>query len=123
MVLWGSDNLKTEGGPIAQKLRAPVMDYLRDQVVNGAEVEVKVTGLPDFSAVDQLARELNAVHGVKGVKVAGDFDNGSVTYAVHLDGNANDLGRALDKVKVLKEHRTLKITAVKNNRVEVAIAR
>ncbi len=108
---------------IVATLRNPVLEYLRDEVVNGAEVEVKVSGLPDFGAVDEIQRELTAMHAVKNVKVSGDFEGGSVTYAVRVDGTAIDLGRALDKAKVLKQRRTLKTVAVRNNKVEVAIAK
>jgi len=108
---------------IATELRTPMMEYLRDQLVNGQEVELKVSGLPDFGAVDEIQRELSSVTTVKTVRVSGDFENGVVTYSVHVDGTASDLGRALDKAKVLKEKRTLKTTAVKNNVVEVAIAK
>lgn len=108
---------------IAAELRGPMMEYLRDQVVNGQEVELKVSGLPDFGAVDEIQREISSVSAVKTVRVSGDFENGVVTYSVHVDGTASDLGKALDKAKVLKEKRTLKTTAVKNNVVEVAIAK
>ncbi len=114
---------ETRAPEIAAALRAPVIEYLRDQIVNGAEVELKVTGLPNLKAVDELQREVEAIHAVKNVKVTGDFKNGAVTYTVHVDGTALDLGKALDDAKVLKEKKKLKTTAVSGNLVEVAIAK
>lgn len=50
-----------------------------------------------------------------------DFENGKMQYTVTFTGNAMDFGKALGKSKF--KTKALRVTAVKNNLVEVAIAK
>ena len=115
------DICKLEAPRIITELRAPVIEYLRNKEINGNDVVLTVNGLPDLSAVDDFSKSVQTLSNVRQVKTNGDFENGKMQYTVTFTGNAMDLGKALDKSKF--KTKSLKVTAVKNNIVEVAIAK
>jgi hypothetical protein len=115
------DFSKVESPRIIAELRNPVVEYLRNKAVNGNDVTVVVSGLPDFTSVGDFSESLKTIKDVTVVKQAGDFENGKMQYMVTIAGNASDLGRLLDRSKY--KAKTLKVTAVKNGAVEVAIAK
>jgi hypothetical protein len=115
------DFCKLEAPRIISELRAPVIEYLRNKDVNGNDVTLNVNGLPDLDAVDDFSKSVQTLTNVKQVRANGDFDNGKMQYTVTFTGNAMDFGKALGKSKF--KAKALKVTAVKNNLVEVAIAK
>jgi hypothetical protein len=115
------DFSKLEAPRIIAELRNPVIEYLRNKAVNGNDVTLIVSGLPDINAVDDFSASMKAIKDVSEVKQNGDFDNGKMQYTVTLLGSAMDLGKLLGKSKY--KAKALKVTAVKNTVVEVAIAK
>ena len=112
-----ADICKIEAPRIISELRAPVIEYLRNKDINGNDVTLTVNGLPDLDAVDDFSKSVQTLSNVKHVKTNGDFENGKMQYTVTFSGNAMDFGKSKFKTKALK------VTAVKNNIVEVAIAK
>jgi hypothetical protein len=112
---------KLESPRIISELRSPVIEFLRNRDVNGNDVMLTVNGLPDLDAVDDFGKSVQTLSNVKQVKTNGDFENGKMQYTVTFSGNAMDFGKALGKSKF--KTKSLKVTAVKNNIVEVAIAK
>ena len=115
------DFSKLEAPRIIAELRNPVIEYLRNKAVNGNDVTLIVSGLPDINAVDDFSASMKAIKDVSEVKQNGDFENGKMQYTVTILGSAMDLGKLLGKSKY--KARALKVTAVKNTVVEVAIAK
>ena len=116
-----ADFSKLEAPRIINELRTPVLEYLRDKAVNGNSVTLTVSGLSDINAVDEFSDAVKTIKDVSQVKQNGDFDNGKMQYTVTVLGSAMDFGKLLGKSKY--KSKPLKVTAVKDNLVEVAIAR
>ncbi len=114
------DYCKADSPRITGELRNPVLEYLRDKDLNGWEVSMTVSGLADFTAADDFSKSLQSLKNVKSVK-AGDFDKGKASYEVSFLGNANDLARAVGAATFKKKK--LKVEGVKNNTVEVSVAK
>jgi hypothetical protein len=106
---------------IVAELRNPVVEYLRDKDVNGNNMELIVNGLSDLDAVDDFSKSVQTMSNVKDVKSSADFDNGRMVYNVLFSGNAMDFGKALGRSKF--KAKAIKVTSVKNNQLEVAIAK
>ena len=115
------DFCKLEAPRIITELRTPVIEYLRNASVNGSDVTLVVSGLPDLSAVDDFAAAVKTIKAVGEVKQNGDFENGKMQYTVTVVGSAMDFGKVLGKSKY--KAKALKVTAVRNNTVEVAIGK
>jgi hypothetical protein len=115
------DYSRVEAPRIIADLRAPVIEYLRDKAVNGNNVTLIVSGLPDIGAVDEFSDSVKTLKEVTQVKQDGDFDNGKMQYTVTFTGTAMDFGKLLGKSKY--KTKALKVNAVKANAVEVAIAK
>ncbi len=115
------DVCKLEAPRIIAELRAPVIEYLRNKDVNGNDLMLTVNGLSDLDAVEDFSKSVQTLSNVHGVKANGNFENGKMQYTVTFTGNAMDLGKALGKSKF--KTKALKVTAVKKNNVEVAIAK
>ncbi len=116
-----ADFSKVEAPRIINELRTPVVEYLRDKSVNGNDITLSVSGLADLSAVDDFSDSVKTLKDVSEVKQNGDFENGKMQYTVTVAGSAMDFGKLLGKSKY--KAKALKVTAVKNNVVEVAIAK
>jgi hypothetical protein len=113
------DFCKRDAPRIVGELRTPVLEYLRNEDVNGAALRLKVSGLSDFGEVQDFENAMEAVANVKGVSSTGDFEKGSQEYEVNFLGKASDLGRIL--VKTLYKKKKIAVLSVKNNLLEVAI--
>jgi hypothetical protein len=109
-----------ESPRIVNEIRAPVMEYLRDQDVNGAAVVLKVSGLADFDQMDDFGKALEMVKGVKQVR-PGEFAEGKGEFEVSFLGNSSEFGRAL-KGTMFKTKK-ISVTTVRNNSVEVAVGK
>lgn len=117
-----SDFAALESPRIVNELRTPVIENLRNKVVNGNDVTLIVSGLPDIGAVDEFSDSVKTLKEVAGVKQDGDFDNGKMQYTVTVVGTSPmEFGKLLGKSKY--KAKPLKVTAVKANAVEVAIAK
>lgn len=115
------DICKADAPRIVSELRNPVLEYLRNQDVNGADVRVHVGGLKDFGEVAELEKALEQLSNVRGVSANGDFANGTQEFEIKYVGKAAELGRAINTSTFKKKK--LNVTAVKNNEIEVAIAK
>lgn len=115
------DFARVESPRIISELRTPVIEHLRDKGINGNDVTLIVSGLPDIGAVDEFSESVKTLKEVSQVKQDGDFDNGKMQYTVTVTGSAMDLGKLLGKSKY--KAKALKVTSVKSNAVEVAIAK
>ncbi len=96
-----------------------VFEWLRDQDVNGAKLTVRVGGIV-FDDVEDVEKSLAVVEGVKDLK-AGEFADGTQDFVVQFMGNAGDFSKALKNASIKK--RKLVVTAVRNNLVEVTVAK
>ncbi|MBL8949621.1 MAG: hypothetical protein JNK82_02515 [Myxococcaceae bacterium] len=115
------DFCKRDAPRIVAELRNPVLEYLRNQDVNGADLKVKVSGLKDFGEVSDFEQAIEGVANVRGATSSGDFEKGTQEYEVSYLGKAQDLGRALITTSFKKKK--LQVLSVKNNQLEVAIAK
>ena len=115
------DFCKRDAPRIAAELRNPMLEYLRNQDVNGADLRMKVSGLKDFGEVSDFESAIEEVANVRGVTSTGDFEKGTQEYEVTYLGRAQDLGKALI-TKAFKKKK-LSVVSVKNNVLEVAIAK
>ncbi|MBK7858580.1 MAG: hypothetical protein IPJ65_08150 [Archangiaceae bacterium] len=115
------DFCKRDAPRIVGELRNPVLEYLRNQDVNGAEMRMKVSGLKDFGEVSDFEKAVEQVANVRGVSANGDFDKGTQEYEVTYLGRAQDLGKAL--ITTTYKKKKLSVVSVKNNIIEVAIAK
>lgn len=115
------DFCKRDAPRIVGELRNPMLEYLRNQDVNGADLRMKVSGLKDFGEVSDFESAIEGVANVRGVTANGDFDKGTQEYEVTYLGRAQDLGKAL--VTTAFKKKKLSVVSVKNNIIEVAIAK
>lgn len=115
------DFCKRDAPRIVAELRTPMLEYLRNQDVNGADLRVKVSGLKDFGEVSDFENAVESVANVRGVTSMGDFEKGTQEYEVTYLGRAQDLGKAL--VTTAFKKKKLSVVSVKNNIIEVAIAK
>jgi hypothetical protein len=113
------DFCKRDAPRIVGELRNPVLEYLRNQDVNGADLRVKVSGLKDFGEVEDFEKAIHTVANVKGVASTGDFEKGTQEYEVTYLGKASDLGKAL--LTTTYKKKKVQVLSVKNNMVEVAV--
>jgi hypothetical protein len=113
------DFCKRDAPRIVSELRNPVLEYLRNADVNGADVRVKVSGLKDFGEVEDVEKALHTVANVRAVAANGDFEKGTQEYDVSYLGKASDLGKALTSTTFKKKK--VQVLSVKNNMVEVAV--
>lgn len=105
---------------IVSELRKPVIEYLRNADVNGNEVTVAVTGVPDLDTVEQLEKAFGAVDKVTKV-TTGDFSGGKVEYTLAYAGTAKELGSVL-KTKSVKKKK-INVTGLMNNKVELSLGK
>jgi len=115
------DFCKRDAPRIVSELRNPVLEYLRNQDVNGADLRMKVSGLKDFGEVSDFEQAVEQVANVRGVTSSGDFEKGTQEYEVTYLGKAQDLGKAL--IATTYKKKKLQVLSVKNNLLEVAIAK
>jgi hypothetical protein len=113
------DFCKRDAPRIVGELRNPVLEYLRNQDVNGADLRVKVSGLKDFGEVEDFEKALHTVASVRNVNASGDFEKGTQEYEVTYLGKATDLGKALLTTSYKKKK--VQVLSVKNNMLEVAV--
>lgn len=96
-----------------------VFEWLRDQDVNGARLTVRVSGIV-FDDVEDVEKSLGVLEGVKDLK-SGEFADGKQDFFVQFLGNSGDFSKALKNTSIKK--RKLVVTAVRNNLVEVTVAK
>ncbi len=82
------DFCKRDAPRIVGELRNPVLEYLRNQDVNGADLRIKVSGLKDFGEVADFEKAMEGVANVKGISANGDFDKGTQEYEITYLGKA-----------------------------------
>lgn len=109
-----------EAPRIVGELRTPVVEYLRDKAVNGNDVVVAVSGLPDLDAVEELEKSMGALDKVTKV-TTGDFQGGKVEFTVAYGGTAKELGSALKSKSVKKKK--IQVVGLMNNKVEIALSK
>lgn len=115
------DFCKRDAPRIVGELRNPVLEYFRNQDVNGFDLRMKVSGLKDYGEVSDFESAVEQVQNVRGVTANGDFDKGVQEYEVTYLGRAQDFGKAL--LATTYKKKKLNILSVKNNLLEVAIAK
>jgi hypothetical protein len=113
------DFCKRDAPRIVAELRNPVLEYLRNQDVNGADLRMKVSGLKDFGEVSDFENAMEQVANVRGVTANGDFEKGTQEYEVTYLGKAQDLGKAL--LATTYKKKKVQVLSVKNNMIEVAV--
>lgn len=115
-----SFTVEAASNEIVSAFFASVFEWLRDQDVNGASLTVRVSGIPAFDEVEDVEKAFGVVEGVKNVKT-GEFADGKADFVVQYLGNSSDFGKALRGASIKK--RRLVVTAVRNNLVEVNLAK
>jgi hypothetical protein len=112
---------RNRGLRIVEEVRAPVAEYLRNAMMNGNRVVVRVVGLRDYAAAQGFRKVLEQT--VSGVREMGDvsFSGGKATFDVLLLGTAGSMAQAVGG-KTYKGKK-VSVTGVTGNTIEMTLAR
>ncbi len=115
------DIIRVKGPEIVDEVRAAIVEELRKEETDGRRVVLKVSNVPDFSALDEIARALN--EGVKGLKVDGDptLNNGKADFELRFLGTTSELARSINN-KTIKG-RKMQVTGRTGDTIEVTLAK
>jgi Flagellar assembly protein T, N-terminal domain len=112
---------ETRGSKIVDAVRAPIAEYLRNAMMNGSRVVVKLVGLPDYGAaqgfVKVLTQSLNGVRDMSQVNYA----NGKAQVDLIFLGTAATIAEAMSG-KTYKGKK-VSVTGVTGNTVEITLAK
>lgn len=114
------DLIRARKDELVVPMRKAMLEHLRDQQVNGVEIAMTVSGLESYASVDQFKKSLEALKGIKEAQ-RGDFAAGKASFKVTFLGTSAQLAEAVEGSTFKKKK--LSVTAVKNNAVEVAVAK
>lgn len=103
-------------GPVRQQ----VLEFLRNNLVNGAEFNLVVTGLQGFSAANDFKKSVETLQGVK-TSSAPKLDKGTARFIVTYLGSAQELALAVEAATFKKKKLT--VTTVTNNSLEIQVAK
>jgi hypothetical protein len=112
---------KKHGPTVVEAVRAPVAEYLRNAMMNGSRVVVKVRGVPDYAAARGLQKVLEqAVSGVRemgAVELTGDKAQFDMVFLGTTGSMADAVGGKTYKGKKVS------VTAVSASTIELTLAR
>lgn len=112
---------EARGAKIVDAVRTPVAEYLRNAMVNGGRVVVKLIGLPDYGAaqgfVKVLTQSLNGVRDMSQVNYA----NGKAQVDLTFLGTAATIAEAMSG-KTYKGKK-VSVTGVTGNTIEITLAK
>ncbi len=103
------------------QLRAALLEYLRNQSVNGTQISLTVKGLENFGAVNQFQKAVETVKGVKSAEFLNDFQKGTASYRVSFQGKSADFAEALESASFKKKK--IDVVGQTANTMEVAIGK
>lgn len=116
------DLIKTHREEIVLPVRKAVLEHFRDQMVNGMEIVMSVSGLDSFGAAQQFQKSLEAIKGVREASAgAKPYEKGKATYKVMFLGSSSALATAVEAATFKK--RKLEITSVSGNTLDVNLGK
>ncbi len=116
----GFDAIKDKRDEIVAPMRKAILEYFRDQTVNGKKVEVTVAGLESFGSAKDFKKSIEAMKGIKEVTQDG-FVNGKAGYRVIYLGTSQDFAEAIESATFKKKK--LNIVSVTGNKLEVQVGK
>lgn len=114
------DVIKARADDITGPMRAVVLEFFRNRQVNGAEIQVAVTGLENFGAAQAFKKSLETLKGIKEVEQK-DFGKGKAMYRVTYLGTPGELAEVIEPTTFKK--RKIDVTGVTGNTLEVALGK
>jgi hypothetical protein len=107
-------------GEINASVRKAILEYFRNELVNGARLELAVAGLDSFAAAKDFKK---SIEGIKGIKEATQdtFANGKAAYRITYLGSSQDFAEAIEASTFKKKKLT--IVSVTGNTLEVQVAK
>lgn len=114
------DIVMGHGPKVVSQVRGAVVEHLRAAEIDGNRVVMSVTGLPDFKAVQDFKKAMQAISTVKGV-TPGTFKAGKAEFDVTLLGTTDAFAEALSSASFKK--RKLSVTGVSANTIDVVVVK
>ncbi len=105
---------------IIRPMRSAIVEYLRNEQVNGADLTVTVSGLSSMGMVDDFQKAIETVKAVSSVR-QGDFAAGTAKYTVKFQGDAKEFARAMEASTFKKKKIT--VSGALNNVVTLQLAK
>ncbi|MCC6336351.1 MAG: flagellar assembly protein T N-terminal domain-containing protein [Myxococcales bacterium] len=101
-------------------LRKQVLEFLRNQSSNGAELNLVVSGLDGFSAANDFKKSVEAMKGVRAAS-APKLEKGTARFVITFLGTSQELALAVESSTWKKKKLT--VTTLTNNKVEVQVGK
>lgn len=114
------DVVQSRKAEITGGVRGGVLEWLRDQSVNGMALQLSVDGLESFGAAKDFKKAIEAIKGIKEATQDG-FANGKAAYRVTFLGSAQDLAEQVEAATFKKKK--LAIVSVTSNTLEVKVGK
>lgn len=114
------DAVQARKAEISGEVRRGVLEWLRDQSVNGVSLQVSVQGLESFGAAKDFKKAIEAIKGIKEATQDG-FANGTAAYRVTFLGSAQDLAEQVEAATFKKKK--LAVLSVNNSGLEVKVGK
>ncbi len=105
---------------INASVRKAILEYFRNELVNGARLEIAVGGLDSFSAAKDFKRSLEAMKGMKET-IQDSFAGGKAVYRVTFLGSSQDLAEAVEAATFKKKK--IEVVSVTGASVEVKVGK
>ncbi len=105
---------------INASLRKAILEYFRNELVNGARLELAVGGLESFTAAKDFKKSIESMKGIKEA-TQDSFANGKAAYRITYLGSSQDLAEAMEAATFKKKK--INVVSVTGNTLEVQVAK
>ena len=105
---------------INASLRKAILEYFRNELVNGARLELAVGGLDSFTAAKDFKKSIESMKGIKEA-TQDSFANGKAAYRITYLGSSQDLAEAMEAATFKKKK--INVVSVTGNTLEVQVAK
>lgn len=111
---------KARKDEINAAVRKAILEYFRNELVNGARIELSVMGLDSFGSAKDFKRSMESLKGMKEA-VQDSFAGGKAVYRVTFLGTTQDLAELVESSTFKKKK--IAVTAVNGNALEVKVGK
>lgn len=105
---------------INASLRKAILEYFRNELVNGARLELAVAGLDSFTAAKDFKKSIESMKGIKEA-TQDSFANGKAAYRITYLGSSQDLAEQMEAATFKKKK--INVVSVTGNTLEVQVAK
>lgn len=111
---------KNRKDEINSQVRKAILEYFRNELVNGARLELSVGGLENFGAAKDFKKALEAMKGMKEA-IQDSFSAGKAVYRITFLGSSQDLAELVEASTFKKKK--LEVVSVSGTGLEVKVGK